>query len=296
MKPIYLSCIAMLLLLFSQAASSQAEQLRDNNAISLNIQTSDGMRQLIVKAPHSIPSKAQIVLIAHGGGGSAKSMLKKSQKLTRELNDNGFIAVFMDGTAKRKKGRSKTWNADHCCSHAQANQINEVGYYNAAIEKLNRTFPVDNNQIFLMGHSNGAMLSYRIAGKLNIKPRGVIAISGAMFADQPDIPKRTSLFIMHTDNDKVINIDGSGKDRSERHRTAPNLSFSETEATLLSNKHCMPASSNSKKLSITHTHYDCRFNANIDVVRSSTGGHKWPKKIRNYSVETAIVDFLLDNR
>ena len=288
------------LLLFISITALYPQSVFADTISNHTVSTAEGTRSFILQRPAQKTETPQpVVLIAHGGGGSAKYMIKKSQEITRKLNAAGYIVVFMDGTAKHKIGNKKTWNADHCCAHAQEKNIDEVAYYNATIDALSNIANINPQQVFLMGHSNGAMLTYRIANKLDVKPKGIIAISGAMFHDQPTLPKRTSVFLMHAANDKIISIDGSGPDKSEKHRTAPNLSFSKTARTILNQKNCHISWTKQDKPhrnSVSQTRFSCKFGAIVDVIESPKGGHRWPMKIRGYSLDDKIISFLRSNQ
>ena len=62
-----------------------------------------------------------------------------------------------DGTGKQ------FWNADaRCCDFGGLNP-DDVGYIGGIIDDVIAEWPVDKNAVFLLGHSNGGYMSYRMA-------------------------------------------------------------------------------------------------------------------------------------
>lgn len=199
---------------------------------TLSVQAGRDTREVILYAPAKADGPVPVVLIFHGGGGGADWMAGKSRDLTRTLTSAGYAVAFMNGSSRRGGDNLRTWNAVHCCAFAQRNKIDETAYADAAIEALDQKIEIDRSRTFLAGHSNGAMLSYRLAGAMKATPRGIASISGAIFADQPGVADRTSIFIYHAVDDDVLSYSGNPDDKAERWRTQPHLGFVKAEAKL----------------------------------------------------------------
>lgn len=289
-----LRSILFLILMVSAGCASGETARRGAPAdmTTITVSAAGETRDALVDQPASLAgSRAPVVLIFHGGGGSASWMVGKSKPLADRLKANGYVVVYMNGSARRDGQMLRTWNADHCCSYAQKQDVDDAAYVDAVIARLNQDGISLPGQVFLLGHSNGAMLSYRIAGELKVPPRGIVAINGGMFADQPAIPARTSVFTLHTRDDEVVSFDGS-EDKSERWRTAPHLSFPDVEARLVDLKSCGPAHIAMPSPTVgVHTH-ECAGGSRVVAVDSSRGGHEWPKNIPGFDANGAIVDFL----
>ncbi len=252
-------------------------------------------REAVVYAPSAADGPRPVVLVFHGGGGSADWMANKSAQLTRTFTGAGYAVVYMNGSTRRRTEKLRTWNAVHCCAYAAKAKINEAAYADAVLDALDARIEIDRTRIFLMGHSNGAMLNYRLAGQMQTAPRAIAAISGAIFTDQPAIPARTSIFMYHAVDDEVLSYDGNPEDKAERWRTAPHVGFIKAEARLADTKTCagptaIPASG------VTITARNCTGGSSLVAVTGLSGGHEWPARPQSYSIEAALLAFFEDQR
>ena len=125
------------------------------------------------------PKKAYPVLFAfHGGGGNADNILNMTG-FKNYLDEYQFILITPNGTGRLKE-KLLTWNAGNCCGYALENQIDDVSFIDALIEKTANEYNIDRNRIYLTGMSNGAKISYRIACELSHKIAGIAPVVGAM--------------------------------------------------------------------------------------------------------------------
>ncbi|MGE3978798.1 MAG: PHB depolymerase family esterase [Nitrospira sp.] len=248
-------------------------------------------RELILRA-QPIGTPQPLVLIFHGGGGSAQFMARRTSAFTDLLLSRGYAVAFMNGSSRRDAQNLRTWNGGHCCAYAMTAKVDEGDYIDQAIATIAAQTPVDRSRIFLMGHSNGGMVAYRWPATLRTKVRGIVVISSAMFDDQPAIPQGTSAFLIHTRDDHNVAFDASFAPKQKRAWNAPPLSFTETEARMAQMLGC--GSPNEQKVveGVTRRDHSCAKGAELAVVVSATGGHAWPKSIPGFSLEEAILKFL----
>lgn len=258
---------------------------------TLTVKTGETEREFILYAPASARGAVPLLMVFHGGGGGDDWMANKSRVLTRTFNEAGYAVAYMNGSARRGGEKLRTWNAVHCCAYAAKAKINDAAYADAVVDEVARRLDIDRTRIFLMGHSNGAMLSYRIAGQMKTTPRGIAPISGAIFADQPDVPDRTSIFMYHAVDDEVLSYDGNPDDKAERWRTAPHVGFLKAEAKLAELKACGAQVLTTSPTGVQTTERTCPGNSALVAVTSPTGGHEWASKGAGYPIEKAILDF-----
>lgn len=258
---------------------------------TLTVKAGKTKREAILYAPATTQAGRPVVLIFHGGGGGGEWMANRSTSLTRALSGAGYIVVYMNGSSRRDTEKLRTWNAVHCCAYAAKKKINDAAYADAVIEELDRRLDIDRTRIFLMGHSNGAMLSYRIAGQMKTTPRAIAPISGAIFADQPDVPDRTSIFMYHAVDDEVLSYDGNPEDKAERWRTAPHIGFIKAEAKLAELKNCGAPVASGFDGGVQMTERACAGGSSLVAVTAPSGGHEWPSKAPGYKIEDAILGF-----
>lgn len=280
---------AIACLLIAAPASSYNLPLPDPE--TLTVKAGKTERDALLYVPAATEGARPVVLVFHGGGGGAEWMANRSTSLTRTLSGAGYIVVYMNGSSRRNSEKLRTWNAVHCCAYAAKKKINDAAYADAVIEALDRRLDIDRTRIFLMGHSNGAMLSYRIAGQMKSAPRGIAPISGAIFADQPDLPDRTSIFMYHAVDDEVLSYDGNPEDKAERWRTAPHVGFVKAEAKLAELKTCGAPVASGTDGGVRTTERACPGSSTLVAVTTPSGGHEWPANAPGYRIEDAILAF-----
>lgn len=149
-----------------------------------------------------------VVLIFHGGAGNAMRSVSFFN-LNPKADKEGFIAVYPEGTGKRIKGEVfGSWNAGACCAPAKDERIDDVGFISALLDKFERDLNVDTKRIFATGHSNGALMSYRLACELSDRI-AAIAVAGAQDAFNDCRPKRPVPVIhFHGTEDKCAPYNG----------------------------------------------------------------------------------------
>ena len=73
---------------------------------------------------------APVVLIFHGGGTNAKTMVRFSG-LSETADQAGFLAVYPGGTGHNPN--LLTWNAGDCCGYAMRQNVDDVGFVECAL-------------------------------------------------------------------------------------------------------------------------------------------------------------------
>jgi polyhydroxybutyrate depolymerase len=152
-----------------------------------------------------------LVLALHGGLGSA-TRFQASLPLFDEAARNGFRVAYLDGTLEgRERGDRRTWNAGNCCRSARDQGVNDVGYISDVIATLIGQGLTSPGQVWLVGHSNGAMMSYRLACTRPDLVGGVVAIAGVLAIPSCDNSAGVRVLHIHGLQDPVVPIDGGGQ-------------------------------------------------------------------------------------
>lgn len=268
---------------------SAADRVPSNTVFTV---TSDGVERELILRAQPIGTPQPLVLIFHGGGGSAQFMARRSSSFADLLLSRGYAVAFMNGSSRRDGQNLRTWNGAHCCAYAMTAKIDEGDYIDQAIATIAAQATVDRSRIFLMGHSNGGMVAYRWPATLRTKVRGIVVISSAMFADQPTILQGISAFLIHTRDDDNIAFDASFAPKQKRAWNAPPLPFLDAEARMARMLGCDSPNEQKMAEGVTRRDHSCAKGAELTVVVSATGGHAWPKSIPGFSLEDAILKFL----
>lgn len=174
-------------------------------------------RDYVLYTPLSLPATPPLLIVMHGGGGNANWM-------TRHLNMNamadryGFKVAYLNGTGTGGLllNNLRTWNAGRCCGPAQKTNADDKGYIAGFIRMMAQQQNMDTRRVYLTGHSNGAMMSYRMACEMRDKIAGIVAVSGTVGVDQCNAPGLPVLHIHGTNDPNVPVQGGEGKLRQTK--------------------------------------------------------------------------------
>ena len=128
-----------------------------------------------------------VVLALHGAFSTARKFEAESG-LSLLADREGFLVVYPQGIGLGDLFRH--WNSGHCCGKARKLNLDDVGFALAAVDDVARRNPVDRARLYVVGHSNGGMLAYRIAAERPEVVAAVAAVSatigGVPAADEPE--------------------------------------------------------------------------------------------------------------
>lgn len=146
----------------------------------------DGLtRTFIVNLPPEYTSNSgySLVIAMHGGGGEA-SQFESSSLLSQKADSAGFIVVYPNGVASTGPLAARTWNAGGCCDYARDNKIDDVNFIRQLITYLLGRYKINPKKVYACGHSNGGMLSYRLACEMSDKIAAIATNSCSMVVTQ----------------------------------------------------------------------------------------------------------------
>ena len=150
-----------------------------------------------------------VVLAFHGGGGNARGF-QAYANLDALADRTGFVVVYPDGSGLLAR-RLLTWNAGGCCGAAQARGVDDVGFVLALLRDLAADLPLDASRVYATGHSNGAMMAYRLAAEASEHIAAIAPVAGAMmverFAPRQPMPV---LHIHSVDDPRALYAGGLG--------------------------------------------------------------------------------------
>ncbi len=174
------------------------------------LRTPDGLtRRYRLYVPSSLPAGERVpLLIALHGGTGWGAQFESNSGFDGLAESNHFLVVYPDGTNARAESTTLlTWNGGVCCGAAADRDVDDVGFIRLLLDQLERTRPIDPARVFATGHSNGAILSYRLACEMGDRISAIGVQSGVIGVPcQPARP--VSVFHLHGMADTNIPIDG----------------------------------------------------------------------------------------
>lgn len=144
---------------------------------SENVERSVGERRYVLVDPAGVSGPAPIVLALHGGFGDA-DRFQAQLPLAAQAGAQGFRVAYLEGMGAGRLGRrARSWNAGTCCGPAQRNGVNDVAYIDGVVAQLRGEGLL--SEVYMVGHSNGAMMIYRYMCEGSAPVAGAAIISGA---------------------------------------------------------------------------------------------------------------------
>jgi polyhydroxybutyrate depolymerase len=216
-----------------------------------------------------------LVIALHGGGGEG-AQFESTSLLTNKANSAGFIVAYPDGVKSTGALGARTWNAGKCCSYAVLQNINDVKFISELIDELIATYNINPKRVYVTGHSNGGMMSYRLACQLSGKIAAVAPNGCSMVVAQDCAPSR-SVPILHMHSILDENVPYTGGQGSG----PTNVYFPAVDSVLnvwSLNDNCLVK----EEVLLDNDDYrharwsDCDNDATIEYYLTKDGGHAWP--------------------
>ena len=172
----------------------------------------DGVdRYARIYVPESVSRPAPVVLVLHGGGGTAEQMVD-STAMDNTADSHGFIAVYPQGMTQTV-GRLTlaTWNGGSCCGFAVEENADDVGYISALLDHLESVEDVDTSRVYATGISNGGLMVHRLGIELSDRIVAIAPVASPMPVDLPDVgsdEQPVAVLQLHGLDDPCAKFDG----------------------------------------------------------------------------------------
>ncbi|MEO6419470.1 MAG: PHB depolymerase family esterase [Polyangiaceae bacterium] len=159
----------------SDSASSDGSTLDLDGAIG-------GDRLVAVHVPPGYVAgvPAPLVLMLHGYSATA-AIEEGYLKFTAQSDARGFLYATPEGRADSMGNHY--WNATDACCDFDATHVDDSTYLSNVIKQIEAQYSVDPKKVFLIGHSNGGFMSYRMACDHGDQIAAIASLAGAMYSD-----------------------------------------------------------------------------------------------------------------
>lgn len=133
---------------------------------------------LHIPAHYDTIRRAPLIIVLHGHGESAENF-EKYTGMSDKADREGFIAVY-----PQAQGDPSDWHT----AIDGPRKRDDIVFVRDIITALERTYRIDHRRIYAAGHSNGGIMTYRLASTLSDKLAavGVTAGSIGMIDDRGD--------------------------------------------------------------------------------------------------------------
>lgn len=148
-----------------------------------------------------------LLMVLHGHGTDGKTETGYLQ-LFNFVDEKQFVLLFPNGIPD--DGGENAWNATEACC-ASDDTIDDVGYLSGLIEEAKQTYNIDPNRVYLIGHSNGGFMSFRMACEASTLFTALVSLAGSTFDDPADCQPGTpavSVLVVHGTADGTVPYEG----------------------------------------------------------------------------------------
>ena len=167
--------------------------------------TVGGARPVAVTAPPDwTPAKKwPLILVLHGY--SANGAVQSAYLgITDRAAALGYVTLAPDGTLN--SGGKLFWNATAACCDFEKTGVDDVAYLSGLIDESIAKLAVDPQRVYVVGHSNGGFMAYRLACEVSSRIAAIAVIAGATHID-PGVckaPQPVSVLHIHGTADGTI--------------------------------------------------------------------------------------------
>ena len=231
------------------------------------------------QAGHALP----LVIVLHGGGGSAEGLLPILLGKFDELSDrDGFIIAYPNAV-------NNSWN-DGRVVHRKPEQleVDDVGFLTLLIQTIQEDFKIDAQRIFIAGISNGGWMTARMLCERSELIRGgamVAATTSDDYFPQCQPVEGVGVLVMNGTKDPLLPYEGGitgrwwietelsimGTDKFIDYWVNQNSCEDKVEAEFLANK----AQFDGTRVQVNR-YRGCEKNNEVVLYKIIGGGHSWP--------------------
>jgi polyhydroxybutyrate depolymerase len=121
--------------------------------------------------------------------------------------DRDCIVVYPHGL-KEEHGINYFWNSGGGLSENYGG-VDDVKFIEDLIDELPNTYAIDEESVYVVGHSNGGMMSYRLAMELSHKITAMANLAGSMMFDNITPKSPVPILHIHGTADPAVPLTGS---------------------------------------------------------------------------------------
>ena len=232
-----------------------------STAHSINVGGLDRGYRLYV--PAGLPRNASLVVMMHGGFGSA-DQAERSYGWNQLADREKFAVAYPDGVGR-------AWNVGGgCCGRPGRQGIDDVGFISAVVDDVATHVPVDRDRVYATGISNGGMMAYTLACRTD--EFAAIGPDAATQLDACASPRPTSVLAIHGTADRAIRYDGGPGEGVARIDGPP---VPDVNAFWRNVDQCVQPVVTTAA-AVTTSSADCADGRGVTLITVDGAGHQWP--------------------
>jgi polyhydroxybutyrate depolymerase len=258
---------------------SAAERTMNTTVSTIGVGDLTRSYTVLTPAKKTLPVSAPIIMVLSG--------LNSEQD--QEINRDQLTLYVRAGDAELvyPLAYRESWNAIGCCSWAARDVVDDVGFIQALVKKID---PNNERPIYLMGYSNGGRLAYTLACKDPLLFDGIAAVKA-------DPMKWCDIAVPQ----KILQV-ASTDDTNVPWSTGEKGNFRETPAAQVVNTglrrtdQCSARSASSHQGNMTLTTWpDCLDGSSVSFAVYTAGVHSYPRPPVSYPSAAQVIWAWINN-
>jgi polyhydroxybutyrate depolymerase len=231
---------------------------RQSTTTTNSLQVGSVTRQYEVIAPTATLSKSAPIVVVLGGADSTTS---------NEIARDDFLPAVNDDKAELvyPVEIDKSWNAIGCCDGAAKANVNDVGFIEALVPKID---PGHTRPVYVVGYSNGGRLAYRLACTDPTLFDGMVALKADPMPGCV-VTKPENILVFSSLNDKFVPYEPGEKGEESPPATVQ-------IARLQTDLKCSGKPTVAKHGTMSLSTWSCANGKTLEWALYQTGGHNIP--------------------
>ena len=181
---------------------------------------------LVVNAPPE-PERRPLVLVLHGGAGSAATQRSRTG-FDALAQREGFMVVYPQGSEFRPGMHA--WNTGYLMRR-QVGAVDDVAFLDTLIDRLIEKYGADPKRVYMTGGSNGGMMTLVYATRRAERLAGIAPVIAAMFSFDLRPARPIPILLINGALDQEVPIEG-GMSRNPLVRSAQTAPYRSLEDTV----------------------------------------------------------------
>lgn len=194
-------------------SSQSAELPKGHQRLSLAV--GDREREAIVYVPPTYRRSVEVPLVfmLHGMGGTATNSICETG-WSKKAEDAMFIVVYPEATRPDTqsppslRANPQAWNDGSGRFHAAEQQIDDVAFIEALVDRVVGDYAIDPKRIYVAGFSNGASMAFRVGAELPSKVAAIAPNAGACWLEKLQLSQGVSLCYITGTDDSLNPLEG----------------------------------------------------------------------------------------
>lgn len=163
-----------------------------------------GERPVTVHVPERDGGEpAPLLLVLHGYA-STGALAELYFAVDEAASARGVVFAAPDGLMDATT--SRYWNGTAACCDYYDSQPDDVGYLESLVDEIGVEVAIDPKRVYVLGHSNGGFMAYRMACDAASRVAAIVSLSGATEYDPADCEpsEPVSVLEIHGTGDVVV--------------------------------------------------------------------------------------------